>query len=173
MPSYELHLFIKTDNYKMKKRLALFVICFICFGRSFAQERVPAYSAEDLARRVAGKDTTYIVNFWATWCLPCIGELPQFAKLYDYYQGKPVKIIMVSCNLKEEYPDKLQEYIAEKNIRQEVVWLNDTDIIHYRPVIDDQWSGQIPSTIIFDNRKGEKHIIEEVTTAEAIKKIID
>lgn len=155
----------------MKKVFTLLAIS-LCTGSAHSQT-IPAYSARDLVQRVSGSDTTYIVNFWATWCIPCISELPQFAALYDHYQGKPVKIIMVSCNLEEEYPGKLEAYVTEKNIRQEVVWLSDTDIDYYRPAIDERWSGQIPSTIIFDNKRQQRYIIEEVTTAAEIEKILE
>lgn len=153
------------------KKIFIFLAASLFTGYASAQS-IPAYSARDLVQRVSDKDTNYIVNFWATWCIPCVGELPEFAKLYDDYQGKPVKIIMVSCNLEDEYPEKLQDYVAKKNIRQEVVWLSDTDIDYFRPAIDERWSGQIPSTIIFDNKRQQRYIIEEVTTAEAIKQML-
>lgn len=155
----------------MKKIFFLFIIT-ISLQHAFAQS-IQSYTADDLIKRVSNKDTTYIVNFWATWCLPCISELPEFTKLYNDYKGKPVKVLMVSCNLKEEYPNKLQDYISRKNILQEVVWLSDTDIDHYRPAIDERWSGQIPSTIIFDNKKKQRYIIEEIITADEIEKMLD
>jgi len=153
------------------KKIFMLFAAGLLTGYAYCQN-IAAYSAEDLVQRVSDKDTTYIVNFWATWCIPCVGELPEFAKLHDHYRGKPVKIIMVSCNLETEYPGKLQAYVREKDMKQEVVWLSDTDIDHFRPVIDERWSGQIPSTIIFDNRRQQRYIIEEVTTAGAIEEIL-
>jgi len=153
------------------KKILVFLALSVLTGHAYAQD-IPAYSAPDLVQRVSDKDTIYIVNFWATWCIPCVGELPEFAALYHHYQGKPVKIIMVSCNLEAEYPEKLQAYVAEKHMEQEVVWLRDTDIDYFRPVIDERWSGQIPSTIIFDNKRQQRYIIEEVTTAQAIEDIL-
>lgn len=156
----------------MKKLLALSIVSAAFFSYSYAQ-KIPAYNAEKLMQRVSNKDTTYIINFWATWCIPCVHELPEFAKLYDYYKGKPVKIIMVSFDLKKDYPDKLQQYVDKKGMRQEVVWFSETDANTFIPEIDERWSGALPSTMIWDNPKGEKHIIEDEITAEQVERMLD
>lgn len=50
-----------------------------------------------------------LVNFWATWCPPCIAEMPSFQKLYDDYSGK-VKFYFVSS----EKGEKLQQFLEKK-----------------------------------------------------------
>ena len=43
-------------------------------------------------------DTTYVINFWAMWCKPCVEELPYFETIRKNYSDKKVKVILVSLD---------------------------------------------------------------------------
>lgn len=73
-------------------RYAALIILFF-FSLQAKAQPIQAYKATELMQRVANPDTFYVVNFWATWCGPCIKELPQFTKLSEQLTGKPVKIL--------------------------------------------------------------------------------
>ena len=47
------------------------------------------------------KQTTYIINFWATWCGPCLIEIPELMKLTEKFKDMPIKIIGVSVDMNE------------------------------------------------------------------------
>jgi thiol-disulfide isomerase/thioredoxin len=72
-------------------------------------------------------DTTYVVNFWATWCKPCVAELPFFEKLHAAYRGKPVEVILVSIDFPKQLKSKLLPFVRERNLQAQVVALADTE----------------------------------------------
>lgn len=98
------------------------------------------------------KNTIYVVNFWATWCAPCVKELPHFERLNT--ENKKVKVVLVSLDFKDQFEAKLLPFIKRKNIKSEVVLLTDKDYNTWLPKVDKDWSGSIPATLIIKNGKG-------------------
>jgi len=104
------------------------------------------------------KNTTEVVNFWATWCAPCIKELPYFEKLNS--ENKQVKVVLVSLDFKNQFESKLVPFLKKKSIKSEVVLLTDKDYNSWLPKVDNEWSGSIPATLIIKN--GKKTFAERV-----------
>lgn len=98
-------------------------------------------------------DTTYIVNFWATWCAPCVKELPYFESIHKNYKDKKVKVLLISLDFPNKYESSLKPFILKHNLQSEVVALNDPDSNNWIPKIDEQWSGALPATLIFNKSK--------------------
>jgi thiol-disulfide isomerase/thioredoxin len=156
---------------QVKKLLLAYVITLLSFGAK-AQE-IPAWTANDIMRCAMSKDTVYVINFWATWCGPCVGELPEFNRLMDRYATQPVKIILVSLDFKEEYPDKLAWFVKRKKLKPQVVWLRDTDPNQFMPKISKSWQGSIPATLLVSPGKGEETFIEGIISERKIRPMID
>lgn len=97
-------------------------------------------------------DTTYVVNFWATWCGPCVKELPYFEELHQKAKGKKMKVLLVSLDFPKQL-DKLMPFIERKKITADVIHLNDPDANSWIPKVDAGWSGAIPATLIYRNNK--------------------
>src|SRR5690554_5351374 len=97
-------------------------------------------------------EKTYVVNFWATWCAPCIKELPYFEDLNKNYSDENVEVILVSLDFPHVYETKLKPFITANNIKSKVVVLNDMDSNSWIPKVDESWSGAIPATLIFNNQ---------------------
>ena len=97
-------------------------------------------------------DTLFIVNFWATWCAPCIKELPAFDSINMDYKNKKVKILLVSMDFKEDLSAKLLPFLIKKNIKSEVILLDESNGNYFIPKISEQWSGAIPATLIINNK---------------------
>ncbi|TDD98625.1 TlpA family protein disulfide reductase [Flavobacterium cellulosilyticum] len=97
------------------------------------------------------KNTTYVVNFWATWCAPCVKELPYFEKLNA--ENKSVKVVLVSLDFKNQFESKLLPFLERKAIESEVVLLTDKSYNTWLPLVDKKWSGSIPATLIIKNGK--------------------
>lgn len=96
-------------------------------------------------------DVVHVVNFWATWCAPCVKELPYFEKLNSEYASKNVEVLLVSLDFPHLYESKLKPFIIEKSIASKVVALDDVDMNTWIPKVDENWSGSIPATIIYKN----------------------
>ncbi|MGZ0014932.1 TlpA disulfide reductase family protein [Yeosuana sp. AK3] len=93
----------------------------------------------------------YVINFWATWCAPCVKEIPFFEKLHSEYADKNVKVLLVSLDFPHLYDSKLKPFIIKKNIKSKVVALDDVDMNAWIPQISKDWSGSIPATLIYKN----------------------
>ncbi|MEO9570552.1 MAG: TlpA disulfide reductase family protein, partial [Polaribacter sp.] len=98
---------------------------------------------------------TYVINFWATWCAPCVKELPVFEKINQEYADKNVEVILVSLDFPKQVDKKLIPFINKKQLKSKVILLNDVNENIWIKAIDSTWSGAIPATIIY-NAKGKK-----------------
>ena len=116
-------------------------------------------------------DTLYVVNFWATWCQPCIEELPNFEKLATAYKNQPVKVVLVSLDMPKTIESKLIPFIQKHAIQSEVVLLDDKDANTWIEKIDSTWSGAIPATIFY--KKEQRVFLEKTFTYEELKKEIE
>ncbi|MDO5989019.1 TlpA disulfide reductase family protein [Flavivirga amylovorans] len=96
-------------------------------------------------------DKIYVINFWATWCAPCVKELPYFEKLRGQYSDKNVEVILVSLDFPHLYESKLKPFIKERKLKSKVIALDDVDMDTWIPKVSKDWSGAIPATIIYRN----------------------
>lgn len=112
-------------------------------------------------------DTTYVVNFWATWCAPCVKELPYFEQLDSNYADKKVEVILVSLDFPKKFDSNLIPFIKEKDLKSKVVALNDMDSNMWIPKISEDWSGAIPATLIFN--KNRRHFYERTFTYDELE----
>lgn len=98
-------------------------------------------------------DATYIVNFWATWCAPCVKELPYFEKINTAYADKNVEILLVSLDFPKQVDKKLIPFINDRQITSKVVLLDDVNEDFWIKDIDENWSGALPATLIYNKNK--------------------
>lgn len=147
----------------------LFLIQFMLILNSFAQVnsiskplkvyeneaiKLKSYSFEGLQHYLNQQnDTLYVVNFWATWCVPCVKELPYFEKLNQKYRNGKFKMILVSLDFPKMIDSRVIPFIKNKKLRTEVIFLNDPDANSWIEKVAKEWSGAIPATVIYRNEK--------------------
>lgn len=124
----------------------IFIILFSLISYSLSAQ-VKLLTLNELDKRIAnGRDTTYVINFWATWCAPCVAELPNFEQLRIANLKKPVKIILISLDFKSKLQKEVIPFVQKNKINAEVFLLNEPDQQLYIERIDKGWSGAIPAT---------------------------
>ena len=116
--------------------------------------KIDSYTFSELAPLLSKNDgKTYVVNFWATWCAPCVKELPAFEKLLVEYSAKNVEVILVSLDFPSQIKTKLLPFIERNKLQSKVVLLDDPNQDEWIPKINSKWSGAIPATLIYNAQK--------------------
>lgn len=156
----------------MKRTVILFLFLFLTF-EGYSQN-VSVIKITDLEKRIKNNsDTTYVVNFWATWCAPCVKELPDFDSINTAYKNEKVKMLLVSIDFKEDLKTKVIPFIAAKKLKAEVLLLDEINGNYFIPKVSDQWSGAIPATLVVNNQKHINHFFEKKLTYLILKIEID
>ncbi len=152
------------------KRIISVILLAIIFSASYSQ--VPELSFEQLEPRLSTtSDSLYVVNFWATWCVPCVKELPEFEKLREVYSDKNVKVLLVSLDNPRHMQTRVLPFIQEHNLKSEIVLLDDPRSNQWIPLVDESWSGAIPATIFFT--KNSRSFYEQAFTYKELENIVD
>ena len=96
-------------------------------------------------------DKTYVINFWATWCAPCVKELPYFEEVNKEFKDKNTEVILVSLDFPSQIESKLKPYLKKNKIKSRVILLDDSKMNTWVPKVSEQWDGGIPATLIVNS----------------------
>ena len=149
------------------------VTILLALGFCSANAQVKLLTLNELEQRVAqGKDTTYVVNFWATWCGPCVEELPYFERLNTENIKKPFKVILMSLDFKSKLQTDVVPFVAKHKLKSEVFVVNEMDQQKLIDRVDKEWSGSLPATLIINTEKKIRTFYEKAFTYEELTKTI-
>lgn len=169
----------------MNKRLfyTLFIFAFLlCFNKKLEAQHIvekDGYTIsvynfkeiEPLLNPSTNNDTVYVFNFWATYCAPCIKELPHFEKANEVYADKKVKVILISLDFKAQIETRVVPFLKRKDIKADVVVLSDPDANAWIDKVSPSWSGAIPATLVVKGDKREFY--EKEFTYEELQSVIN
>ncbi|MGI8892860.1 MAG: TlpA family protein disulfide reductase [Bacteroidia bacterium] len=150
--------------------MRLLSVLLICFsGLAYSQQAKIINTDQLIKEYHKTNDTTYIINFWATWCKPCIEELPYFLQLENELINQPFKFLFISLD-DSKYRESRVIPFAEKNKMNNVFILEDKDPNEWIPRVSEEWTGSIPATLIIRNNNPTFH--EQKLNYEQLKKSV-
>lgn len=145
----------------MKRSFSKLVLWFLLLsGQILMAQEVRVISFEELQGIMENRDSEVkVINFWATWCKPCIEELPAFQTIEEEYRLKNVKVYLISLDFIKD-KERLDTFVNKKGPIPEVLLLNEPDYDQWIGKIDQGWSGAIPATLIISNKMNKKTFYE-------------
>ncbi len=156
----------------MSKATYLIILLLFSGITAFGQKAVPVYNFDELEPLLHQQnDTTYVVNFWATWCKPCVKELPAFEQVNTDFNDEKVRVILVSLDFIKNYDSQLIPFVHDREIESQVVLLNDPRSNQWIDKVSPDWSGAIPATLIYKN--GMRHFFEQSFTYHELSNTIN
>lgn len=155
----------------MKIKLFIFLLpCSLLVNTVFSQ--VKLLTLNELNSRVAnGKDTVFVVNLWATWCAPCVKELPHFDKLQANYVHQPLKVILLSVDFKSKLEKVVVPFVQKRGLKSEVFVLNENSDQEYINRFHKNWTGALPATLVINAKNARRNFYAQEFTYEALEKV--
>lgn len=152
------------------KRLIPFFIILFTTNFLFSQDIKTVDFKELEPRFHYTNDSTYVINFWAMWCKPCVEELPEFEHIRKAYQNKKVKVLLVSLDFGSNVEKRLAKFLEKKGIHTEVILLDDPDSNSWIGKVNKDWDGALPATVIYKKDK-EKFFARKISYSELAETI--
>jgi len=155
-----------------------FLLLF-AFGSSYSaigqhsRPQVPVMNFDQLQERLPqDPEQLVIVNFWATWCKPCVKEMPYFNNLSrQYADNTNLRIILVSLDMETQMQSRVLPFIENQNLHPEVWLLDDPDANSWIDLVDPSWSGAIPATLFYKGTK-KKFFQQSFHSVKELERII-
>lgn len=156
----------------MLKGILAFLSFLIFFQTEKTEQKpIPVYNFSEFEYLLhQSSDSLYVLNFWATWCKPCVQELPYFDALEKNFPGEKLKVILVSLDDRELLNKSIIPFIEKKNIQSQVVVLDDARANDWIDKIDSTWSGAIPATLVYSHKL--RYFYEQDFTEQELNQII-
>lgn len=158
----------------MRKAVLLTLFISLILLSAGVQAQVTAVKITEVEKMIAESKTPLIINCWATWCKPCVEEIPYFIEETNKRNNPAVtsdsvRLVLVSLDFKESFPDAIKNFAAKRNFTAEILWLDETNADYFCPKIDPKWSGAIPATLFINNKTGYRKFYEEQLSHDELK----
>jgi len=153
---------------KTMTRKLLLLVYFALPHTLLSQELV---RLPELQKLIHQPGSVKVINFWATWCAPCVKEMPLLEKLNE--DDKNTKVILVSMDYDlDPDPAKVKRFIDRKKIRSKVVILAEENPNEWIEKIDKSWTGALPSTLVINPDSGKRKFMQGELKEGDLEKLI-
>jgi thiol-disulfide isomerase/thioredoxin len=127
--------------------------CLLLTSAAFCQT-IKKVKVTEVEAYIRNSDHPIVLNCWATWCAPCVEEIPYFMETVKKYSDQKVELVLMSLDFAKSYPNKIVDLINKKHFEATFLWLNETNADYFCPKIDPKWDGTLPSTLYVDPKTG-------------------
>lgn len=157
----------------MYTRISVVVVLLLAVDapRAFGQAGDIVKIGQLTASIKAEKEKIQVINFWATWCGPCIKELPLFEQLNEARKDIRVRLVSLDLDL-DPNPDKVRNFAVRKKLKAEIVMLDERDPNSFIDKIDKSWSGALPATLVINNKNGKRRFVNRELKEGELDKLI-
>jgi thiol-disulfide isomerase/thioredoxin len=155
----------------MKKLLTILYIGFFLLSAK-AQSQTPSikkWKITDLETYIEKSDHPLIINFWATFCVPCVKEIPYFQSTVEAHKQEGIELILVSLDLPDYYPTRIAAFAKKQEYHATLAWLNETDADYFCPRVDKRWTGGIPSSLFVNNKTHYRRFYDRQLTEPQVE----
>lgn len=118
-------------------------------------------------------DRINVVNFWATWCGPCVREFPLFEKVAGEYKGKNVRFLMISLDFPSQVEKQLIPFLEKNKATIDIAVMMDVDYNAWIDKVDKGWQGDIPATLVFNNARNQRNFHKGEIDEQGLRKLIN
>lgn len=116
-------------------------------------------------------DTVYVINFWATWCMPCIEEMPDLLNFSSDMKDHKFRLILVSLDNPDHLETRVKPFLKKHGIRETVILLDDPDANRWIEKVHTDWMGSIPGTLIYS--RDFRQFYSDKIDYSTLKKIVE
>lgn len=161
-------------NTQFSMKAAVVMVPALLFTYLIQAQNVKAVKVTEVEKIIAESSRPLIVNMWATWCKPCLEELPYFLEEVNKQNKKAsaqdsITILLVSLDFKEDFPKEVSAVAKKRKLHTTIYWLDETNADYFCPKIDAKWSGGIPATLFINNKTGYRKFVEEKLSHDELK----
>lgn len=154
--------------------LSALIVIFIFSAQSMTGQKVEYIKTPELEKILSTPDNKlFVVNFWATWCPPCVSELPNFEKVAKEYDSGKVRFILISLDFPSQVEKQLIPFLKKNRITLDVPVMMDVDYNSWIDKVDPSWQGNIPATLVFNNSKKIRHFHSGEIDEKGLRELIN
>ncbi|GAB3690216.1 hypothetical protein GCM10027592_07340 [Spirosoma flavus] len=158
----------------MSMKVGVTLLMFLLGNVAVRGQSVPVLKFEELEQRIKQpNDTLYVVNFWATWCAPCVKELPLFESVRKTYANQNVSVLLVSMDARKTLATKVIPFVRNRKMGTNVVLLDEPDLNTWIDKLVPEWSGALPMTLVLNEKRNVRQFIGKPVKNGELESIIN
>lgn len=151
----------------MNRKIILLLL--VLFPAVVSVAQVKKIKITDLEAHIQNSDHPLVVSFWATWCAPCVEEIPWLQEGVAKFANQKVELVLVSLDFPRDYPKGIDTFIKKKNFSATFYWLDETNADYFCPKINARWEGGIPATLFVNHKTSYRRFFDRALTDRQVE----